>query len=892
VAQAETLPLASLLAQLRADPKFMRNVTAWQCVPARPARYAPWSDGLDPRLINAARAQGIERPFTHQAQSIAAALRGENVVVVTSTASGKTLCYNLPVLNTLLRDPAARALYLFPTKALAQDQLATLNTQFPLPNIRYPIPDTQFPLPNTPYATYDGDTPRSQRAGIRRQARLLITNPDMLHTGILPHHTQWYEFFGNLRTVVIDEMHTYRGVFGSHMANLLRRLRRICAFYGAAPRYLLTSATIANPVDLAERLIEAPVTLIDDDGAPQGEKHLIFYNPPLVDPTLGIRRSATLQARDIAAHFLAADVQTILFARARLTTEVLLGYLRDEATVAGVDPERVRGYRGGYLPLERREIERGLREGTVRAVVATNALELGVDIGQLSACIMTGYPGTVASTWQQAGRAGRRAGVSVAVLVASAAPLDQFMVRHPDYFFGRSPERGLIQPDNLVILLDHLRCAAFELPFERSEGFGHFEDVPALLDFLAQQEGALHRSNGSYRWVGDGYPAARVSLRRSGPDSVLIIDLTAGAGFVIGEVDRPSASFLVHEGAIYLHQGQVYLVERLDWEQGQAFVQQTDVDYYTDASLSQRVEVLEEYEQQAPRGEGENGNGVVFASQPSLSSPIPSPQSLIPNHAYGRAFGELQVTSEAVGYRQIKRYTHETLGWGEIDLPEQTMATSGTWLWVGEGARQRLYDEGVLLAPVDYGPDWPAQREAARLRDRYLCRTCGAPERDGRQHDVHHIRPLREFGYVPGQNETYRQANALDNLITLCPRCHRRAETARRMRGALGGLAHALQQLAPLYLMCDPRDLGCSVDSRSAHTGLPTITLYDRVSGGIGLSVQLYELFDELLRAAGDLVASCGCQSGCPSCVGPVEDLSPDAKGKTIRLIKVLLDGV
>jgi DEAD/DEAH box helicase domain-containing protein len=699
----------------------------------------------------------------------------------------------------------------------------------------------------------------------------------MLHTGILPHHTRWAEFFGNLVYVVIDEMHSYRGVFGSHLANLLRRLRRVGAFHGAAPRFLLTSATIANPVELAERLIEAPVTLIhpDDDGAPQGEKHFVLYNPPLIDPALGIRRSAILEARDVAARFLSADVQTILFARARLTTEVLLGYLRDEATVAGVDPAQVRGYRGGYLPLERREIERGLRQGMVRAVVATNALELGVDIGQLSACIMTGYPGTIASTWQQAGRAGRRVGVSVAVLVASSAALDQFMVRHPDYFFGRSPERGLIQPDNLVILLDHLRCAAFELPFERGEGFGRFEDVPAMLDFLAQEEGVLHASNGDYRWVGEGFPAAKVSLRSGGPDAVLVIDVSEGAGRVIGEVDRPSAPMLVYEGAIYLHAGDAYLVERLDWKQGHAFVVQAEVDFYTDASIGQRVEVLEEYERSGPPGRG--------------GTPTPNTDSRIPHTPYGRARGELQVTAEAVGYRQIKRYTHETLGWGDIDLPEQAMVTTGAWLWIGEEALRQLYAEGVLLPPIDYGPNWLAQREAARVRDGYRCRTCDAPEPADRQHDVHHIRPFREFGYAPGGNGAYLLANALENLITLCTRCHRRAETARRVRGALSGLAHALQQLGPLYLMCDPRDLGCAVESRSASVGSPTITLYDRVPGGIGLSVQLYDLFDPLLHAAHDLIAGCGCQDGCPACVGPIGDLSHETKGKTLRLIEALL---
>ena len=856
------MSLSDVLTQLRADPRFMRNVSAWEQLPARPARYAPWPQGLALHVTDAVRALDIDQLFTHQALAITAALRGESVAVVTGTASGKTLCYNLPVVDTLLRDPAACALYLFPTKALAQDQMSGLEQLV----INLPEEARSVLGAGCAFATYDGDTPRSRRASIRRQVRLLITNPDMLHTGILPHHTRWADFFGSLRYVVIDEMHSYRGVFGSHAANLLRRLRRICTFYGAAPRFLLTSATIANPAELAERLIGSQVTLVPQqkDGSPQGEKHFILYNPPLVDPSLGIRRSVALEARDIAGRLLGADVQTILFARARLTTEVLLGYLRDRALMDGIDPAQIQGYRGGYLPLERREIERGLREGRVRAVVATNALELGVDIGQLSACIMAGYPGTIASTWQQAGRAGRRTttGVSLAILVSSPAALDQFMVRHPDYFFGRSPERALMQPDNLLILLDHLRCAAFELPFEEGEGFGGCKDVPALLDFLVQEEAALHHSHGVYRWVAEGYPAAKVSLRKGGAASVLVIETGDGAGTVIGQVDRPSAPMLVHEGAIYLHGGEAFVVERLDWEDGQAFVRRSDADYYTDASLEQRVQVLRTHAQTDPTDE---------------------------KKPYGRAYGELQVTSEAMGYRQIKRYTHETLGWGDIDLPEQTMMTSGFWLWVGGVALEALYAAGVLLAPIDYGPNWAAQRAAARQRDGYRCRTCGAPERENRQHDVHHLQPFRAFGYIPGENDLYRQANALDNLITLCPRCHRRAETARRVRGALSGLAHALQQLAPLYLMCDPRDIGCVVESRSAHTARPTITLYDQVPGGIGLCAQLYDLCDEWLRATRDLVARCDCYDGCPACVGPVEDASTQVKCKTLRLVDVLL---
>ncbi len=516
-----------------------------------------------------------------------AGLAGENVVVVTGTASGKSLCYNLPVLNTLLADPQARALYLFPTKALSQDQAAGLADTL----------QAFDAVDQVPVRTYDGDTPAVRRSQVREQARILITNPDMLHTGILPHHPRWSDLLENLRWVVLDELHVYRGVFGSNVANLLRRLRRLCRFYGSEPRFALTSATIANPKELAERLIEAPVQLIppDLDGSPQAEKHVILYNPPMVDPSLGIRRAYTLEATRIAGRFLRAGVQTAVFARARLTTEVLLGYVRDAFEDSGGDPMAVRGYRGGYLPLERRQIERGLRDGSVQGVVATNALELGVDIGQLGAAVIAGYPGTIASLWQQAGRAGRRSEVSVAVLVASAAPLDQFVVTHPRYLFERPPEHGLINPDNLAILLRHLRCAAFELPFEIGEPFGAFESVHTLLEYLAD-EGELHRSNGTYRWVADAYPAESVSLRSGSDDTVVIQDVSAGRPVVIGEVDRATAPVLLHEGAVYTHEGRTHLVQSLDWENALAQVEPAEVDYYTDASESVDLEVLEVYD--------------------------------------------------------------------------------------------------------------------------------------------------------------------------------------------------------------------------------------------------------------------------------------------------------
>jgi DEAD/DEAH box helicase domain-containing protein len=749
----------------------------------------------------------------------------------------------------MLCKPEVKAMFLFPTKALAQDQAAAMKDfmgEFLTGDIM-------------PLHTYDGDTPAAQRPQIRREARWLITNPDMLHTGILPHHPRWVALFEGLRWVVLDELHVYRGVFGSNVANLIRRLRRVCRFYGSDPQFILTSATIANPKELAERLIEAPVTLIppEMDGSPRAEKHIIIYNPPVIDASLGIRRSYTLETTRIAERFLAAEVQTAVFARARLTTEVLLGYIRDAYERLGGEPGTVRGYRGGYLPFERREIERGLRDGTVVGVVATNALELGVDIGQLGAAVLAGYPGTIASFWQQAGRAGRRSDVSAAILVASAAPLDQFVAANPRFLFERSPEMGLINPNNLTILMRHLRCAAFELPFEPDESFGEFGPVHELLDFLSE-EGELYRSNGVYRWVADAYPAEAVSLRASSDDTVVIQETGVGRPVVIGEIDRSTAPILLHEGAVYIHEGRTFLVGHLDWENALAEVQAAEVDYYTSASESVDLEVVNVYDADEC-------------------------------HPARRAHGWVQVTAQSTSFRKVKRYSHETLGYGSIELPPRSFETSAYWLWIAPEMVQELEEQGVLTAPVDYGPSWPRARAAALVRDSYTCRQCGAPQRGERKHDVHHVRPFSEFGFIPGVNHNDRQANAIGNLITLCPTCHHRAEAARGARSALGGLAYALGNIAPLFLMCDPRDLGRLAEIRSKNTKAPTITLYDRVPEGLGLSERLYGLHGQLLEGVRDLVRACRCQDGCPVCVGPVAPGGHQIKRLTLQLVEALI---
>jgi DEAD/DEAH box helicase domain-containing protein len=643
--------LGALVARYRAD----EVLTAVRHIPAREGQFRAMPGWVRPELAAAYHAKGIEKLYTHQAAAAELAHAGKNFVVVTPTASGKTLCYNLPVLNAVLGNADTRALYLFPTKALAQDQLAELH------DLAKRLDDCFGVF------TYDGDTPSDARRAIRERGHVILTNPDMLHTGILPHHTKWTRVFENLRYIVLDELHNYRGVFGSHLANVLRRLARIAEFYGSKPQFICCSATIANPGELATQLIAEPVQVVEENGAPAGEKLFVFYNPPMVNRNLGIRRSYLNETTRVAQELLARKLQTIVFANSRLHTELLLTYLQQANRPGPGEYEPVRGYRGGYLPGERREIERGLREGRIRGVVATSALELGIDIGSLDASVMAGYAGSIASTWQRAGRAGRRSGTSCAVMVASSAPLDQFIVQHPDYFFGRSPEHAYVQPDNLEILVNHLKCAAFELPVAPAERFGEV-DLPGLCERMSQA-GFLHRSGGNWHWVQEAYPADTVSLRSVTSDNFVIIDITGGTNGaedgepeLIGEVDFSSALTTVHPKAIYLHQGQQYHVERLDFEQRKAYVKSVNVDYYTDAIRYTQVRVLE------------------IAEEEQILGPA------------ARAHGDVLVRSQVVGFKKIKFFTNENVGAGKLELPENEMHTTAFWITL----------ERKLLAELPY----------------------------------------------------------------------------------------------------------------------------------------------------------------------------------------------
>jgi DEAD/DEAH box helicase domain-containing protein len=618
---------------------FPGEVTLDHIIPGAAAQFAPLPSDLRPELTAALASRGIQCLYTHQADAYYAVRNGRHLVVVTPTASGKTLCYNLPVVQRLLEDPGRRALYLFPTKALAQDQLAEFSA------LKQGLPiDLRVD-------TYDGDTAPGRRTAIKEAGHVVMTNPDMLHAGILPHHTRWRRLFSSLEFVVIDELHTYRGLFGSQVANVIRRLKRICAFYGSSPTFICASATIGNPLQLATSLLEEhDIELVERSGAPRGERRLIFYNPPFLNRAMGVRRSSMLEARRIAAPWIRSGVQTIVFCRSRLQVEVMLSYMRQDLAPRLDANQRVRGYRAGYLPLHRREIEAGLRSGDITGVVSTNALELGIDIGSLQTAILVGYPGTIASTWQQLGRAGRRSG-SVGVFVASSSPLDQFIVRHPEYFLSTDPEEGLIDPNNLLLLAGHLQAGLFELPFDSGERLGT-ADVRELLALFVE-DGSATQADGRWFWSRQAFPAEEVHLRRIAADNVVIIDTSHPRPQVIGEMDQFSAPVLLHEEAVYLHEGAQFHVERLDWDEKKAYVHPVQVDYYTDALASVTVQVLDTFA-------GPDGDSV------------------------SRSHGEVKITSLASMFKKIRFHTHENIGSGPIHLPEQTLHTTGYWITVDE----------------------------------------------------------------------------------------------------------------------------------------------------------------------------------------------------------------
>jgi DEAD/DEAH box helicase domain-containing protein len=747
--------LTDIIEALRRDPEFSERVTHWEVVPAHDGLYAEIPGEVDGRIRAALQARGISRIYSHQRATWSAARAGKSVVLVSPTASGKTLAYNLPVLQTLLEDPDARALYLFPTKALSQDQQSELNEVV----LGGEIPVKVF--------TYDGDTPGSIRISARDEGRIIITNPDMLHTGILPNHPKWIKALKHLRFVVIDEMHSYRGVFGSHMTSVIRRLKRIAAFYGATPQFICCSATIGNPHELARKILEQEVTLIDENGSPSGERHFVLYNPPLVDRVQGIRRSVVLESQRIATRLLKSGVKTIVFTRSRVRTELIATYIRDSLKNFYTDNHgiTVQSYRGGYLPNERRAIEKGLRDGSIQGVVSTNALELGIDIGGLDASILAGFPGTISSSWQQAGRAGRRNTVSLSILVASSSPTDQFVIQHPEYFFSRSPENGYIDPGNNYIQMDQLKCAVFELPFEDGESFG--EDAARLLGELAEK-GVVRHAREKWYWADRSYPAENVSLRTSTPENVVIVDTTRGRDEVIGEMDMPSAKLLVFDHAIYIHRGDQFAVQKLDLENRRCYVEEADTDYWTDSIVKTDIKVLTEDEEASTAG-------------------------------IRTVLGDILVRTQATKFKKLKYHTNENVGYGDITLPPDEMHTRSAVL---------LLDEAT----------------------------------------------------APGRS--FRGLSEAEQGIVI---------------QRLGVL---LRTVAPVFLLCDPRDLGVSERVRDPHFDAPCLFVFDQYPGGIGLSEGFLKNLPAIVQGAAEVVRACPCANGCPSCIGAPEEVEGTVRAK------------
>ncbi|MVP00408.1 DEAD/DEAH box helicase [Paenibacillus lutrae] len=743
--------LSELIGTLRTD----ENIVNWHEIEPQEAKTRNMPESVDPRIKSALGKRGITQLYTHQYTAYQTVRSGKNIVAVTPTASGKTLCYNLPVLQEIAADDTSRALYLFPTKALAQDQKSELNEII-----------QEMGMDIKSY-TYDGDTSPAIRQIVRKAGHIVITNPDMLHSAILPHHTKWVSLFENLKYIVIDELHTYRGVFGSHVANVIRRLKRICRFYGSSPKFICTSATIANPKELAQQLTGSPMELIDDNGAPRGRKHFVFYNPPVVNKPLNIRRSATVEVNNLAKEFLKNKIQTIIFARSRVRVEIILSHIQ-ELVKNEIGSKSIRGYRGGYLPKQRREIERGLRDGEILGVVSTNALELGVDIGQLQVCVMTGYPGSIASTWQQAGRAGRRHGEALIIMVASSTPIDQYVVQNPEYFFDRSPEAARINPENLIILVDHLKCAAYELPFKEEEEFGPL-DVVEIMEFLVEER-VLHRNSDTFYWADQSFPASNISLRSASQENVVIIDQSNVADVrIIGEMDRFSAMTLLHDEAIYLHEGVQFQVEKLDWDHKKAYVREVDVEYYTDANLAVQLKVLE-----------------VDKTRSQDKTAL--------------HYGDVTVNAMPTIFKKIKMSTFENIGSGPIHLPEEELHTSAAW---------------VELKEID-----------------------------------------PELGI-----------KTLEQLLL--------------------GIANVMRHIAPVLVMCDRNDLHVVSQIKAAHTGLPTIFLYDHYPGGIGLADEVFTRFAEVKRAAMNLIQKCPCKDGCPSCIG-TEIEGINGKQKSMQVLEQL----
>jgi DEAD/DEAH box helicase domain-containing protein len=828
---------ASFCNELTSHPEIAPCITYWDKHMGSEGASVPL-DALPYGAIPALRKMGFQNLYAHQAEAISAIGSRKNVIITTGTSSGKSLCYQLPILEEVIKNAQSTALLLFPTKALTHDQLYAVKTL-----------ETAIAPGLSVTAVYDGDTPHAERQAIRKKARILLTNPDMVNVALLPYHTNWAAFFQNLKFIVIDELHHYRGVFGSHFCNIIRRLERICAFYGASPQFIMTSATIGNPQELAERLIEKPVVVISKDATPRAEADTLLYNPPLVSADLGIREGLLTSTLKLGSYLLERDVQTLVFCRSRRFVELVVRELRNR--VPGFATQ-IRGYRSGYLKNERREIERGLKDRSLLLVAATNALELGVDIGGVDAVLIAGYPGSISSIRQMSGRAGRQKTRSLAMLIASMSPLDQYFTRFPDALFGKPIENALVDPNNPLILLPHLRAAAFEYPFELGARFGNLtlSDTETYLDFLTEQN-YLQRKQNKYFYLTDTFPASQFSIRNTASTNIVLQAEMDERQTTIGEVDFNSGLWMCHPGAIYLHDGNEYHVDSLDLEKNIANLSVFRGSYRTEPVKSEDIAIDE--------------------VQLEKSHPY-----------YTLKYGSVEITSTVTGFKKIDNNTGEVLGLESLNLPPTALNTTGFWVTLNAQCIGILKSENKWFGQSnEYGPDWKSIRERVLARDLHTCQSCGKKESLIPFH-VHHKVPFKAFASA-------EHANVLSNLVTLCPDCHHLAEVNVKIRNCLSGLRYCLANLAPLLVLCDPEDIGSFSDPQAPFEDqLPVVLIHDTVPGGIGLSQSLYERFDQLIGRCVQLVSTCPCESGCPSCVGPDFENGLGGKSETLYLLTML----
>ncbi|MBN2830101.1 MAG: DEAD/DEAH box helicase [Candidatus Cloacimonetes bacterium] len=818
------------------NPSFRNNITVQSDKPMQAAKYLEIPKGIHASIVEMLQRSHIDRLYSHQAEAMEYILSGKNTVITTGVASGKSLCYQLPVLNDLLLSRDFTTLMMFPMKALAQDQFNKLGALLKDTGIKEEV------------GIYDGDTPTEKRNRIRESNRIILTNPDMLNLGILPNHTKWSKFFARLKYVIIDEVHIYRGVFGSHLANLLRRLKRISTHYGGDIQFILTSATLSGIRPFVSNLIESEFEVVEEDGSPHGERHFIIYNPPVINEELGIRRNLIQETVRIGSFLHDFPGQTLIFTVTRRSVELLISYL--QSSEVGLK-DSILGYRAGYLPQERREIENKLRAEEIKMVVATNALELGIDIGGLDNVVISGYPGSIASVFQQSGRAGRQATESMTIFVAGSGLLDQYLVQHPEFLLDRSPEEPLINPDNPYILLFHLQCALFEKPFLTGEKFGNLnpEDLTRYLQLL-QKMGKAYQSKERYYWKSAEFPAEQFSMRSTGNRNFRL----QSNGTTIGIVDEPSAYWMVHPEAIYIHNGETYYVNELDFEKKEAVLDAIKCDYFTQVMSKTEYELLEKYSEK----DADTLNAYI---------------------------GQIQVTDTVTGYKKMKWHTNEILGYFDLEMPPVQLITDGFWLGFKDETINSLKEKGAWNnRQNDYGPGWTNLKKIIRERDKHTCQACQVEEKD-KAFDVHHIKPFRTF---PNR----LQANAPENLITLCPACHREAEKKLIIQSGLAGLSYLFGNIAPIYLMCDSKDIRVNYKANNNLSEEEcAVIFHDSAAGGIGLSKKLYEIFPTLLKEGQRHVQACPCKDGCPACVGPVAEQGEGAKEIVLEMLKELNRG-